>query len=375
MSSTTYVALLTPPGRGALATIEVRGPDAWSFTQDCLDRPVVQSATEPHRPWLRKFRGPEGTHEELIVAFPTGNTARIHCHGGQAACESILAAITAQGATRVTWQEFADPARVALAGALTERTALVLLDQGDGALENEIAEMLELLRSPENGPAVIVRIDALLARAPLGLHLTEPWRVVIAGRPNAGKSSLLNALLGYQRSIIHDEPGTTRDVVTARTAFDGWPVELRDTAGLRETGDELEAAGVERAEAEIRSADLVLYVIPADAAVEECEAERIAAEDLQAQGREVLIVRSKCDLVTLSPGKEEIPISAKTGQGLSTLIAAVIKRLVGIPPEPGSLLPFCPALVHQMQDARAALVSGQLSAARSVLQSMAVIDP
>src|SRR5690606_16577637 len=88
------------------------------------------------------------------------------------------------------------------------------------------------------------RLAALVDRAPLGLHLTRPWHVALAGAPNVGKSSLLNAVLGYGRAIVFDQPGTTRDVLDAVTAIDGWPVRLTDGAGLRESVDALEAAGV-----------------------------------------------------------------------------------------------------------------------------------
>ena len=99
----------------------------------------------------------------------------------------------------------------------------------------------------------------------LGLHLTTPWRVVLAGAPNVGKSSLMNAIAGYQRAIVSPTPGTTRDVVTVTTAIDGWPVQLADTAGLRETQDELESAGVALADAAIGEADLVIVVSDASA--------------------------------------------------------------------------------------------------------------
>src|SRR5262249_26206167 len=104
-------------------------------------------------------------------------------------------------------------------------------------------------------------LDKLLALAPVGLHLAQPWRLVVAGPPNVGKSSLVNALVGFERAIVFDQPGTTRDVVTALTAFSGLPVELCDTAGLRNTDDSLEAAGVARAQEQAAAADLVLLVL------------------------------------------------------------------------------------------------------------------
>jgi tRNA modification GTPase len=108
------------------------------------------------------------------------------------------------------------------------------------------------------GHELTAQLDALLRWSEFGRHLTQPWQVVLTGVPNVGKSSLINRLLGYSRSIVYAEPGTTRDVVTAATAFDGWPVELSDTAGLRDAAGEIEAAGVERARRHLATADLAI---------------------------------------------------------------------------------------------------------------------
>jgi len=313
MSNTpTSVALLTPPGRGALATIAVHGPRAWEFVDSCLMMPVP-TLKRTQRPWLRQFRG-DGACEELVVAFPGENEARVHCHGGLAACEAVLKALEATGAVRAT------PPIEPISQALTERTALILLDQAQGAFSREIATIRQLLEANSVAEAH-QRVATLLARVPLGLHLLRPWKVVIAGQPNAGKSSLLNALLGFQRSIVNPQPGTTRDVVTAITAFEGWPVELRDTAGLRESPDSLEAAGVKIAQREIEEANLVLLVIPANEPV----AEHPALEAAQ----RTLVIRSKADLAestNFRPG--EVAVSAITGAGLQMLMMEVAAMLV-----------------------------------------------
>jgi tRNA modification GTPase len=305
------------------------------------------------RPWLRDFRGAQGTSEELVVVFPATEEARIHCHGGLAACEAVLEAFESQGAKRIDWREWSSdvgPARNALADALTERTALILLDQRNGAFAQEVSEIAELLKSPASVTSAIQRLDDLISRSHIGLHIAQPWQVVIAGRPNAGKSSLLNALLGFQRSITSPQPGTTRDVVTARTAIDGWPIELRDTAGLRISSDEIESAGVELAEQELRTANLVLYLIPADELRQEVE-QQLATLQTTLQSTELLVVRTKADLSNRT-ADEGLAVSALTGAGLSELAAAIVERLIGVVPAPGAVVPIAAEQLAELQEMR-----------------------
>ena len=138
-------------------------------------------------------------------------------------------------------------------------------DRGDLAgsvarrLRRELAPIVSLAIDRPTRSA-LAGLDALIARAPVGLRLLSGWKVVIAGRPNVGKSRLLNALAGFARAIVDPTPGTTRDVVTLRTSFGGWPVELADTAGLREARPDREL-GIERSRSEQREADLVLLVL------------------------------------------------------------------------------------------------------------------
>ncbi|WP_425614101.1 GTPase [Anatilimnocola sp. NA78] len=367
--STTFVAQLTPPGRGALATIALRGPNAHRFAKACLVEPITV-ADLAKRPWLRTFRTAHNAGEELVVAFPHEQEARLHCHGGAAACEAVLTALESQGAVCITWQEWATKtttdavaaaAAIALPAALTERAALILLDQFQGALSNEIEVIGDLLCSPKFIDEAIARLDDLLSRAAFGMHLTQPWRVVIAGKPNAGKSSLLNALLGFQRSIISELPGTTRDVVTARTAFEGWPVELRDTAGLRDSSDELEVAGVELARHEMATADLFLHVVAANESFTEDE-----------HVSNSMLVRTKGDLVSRADQQTVIAgmlVSSVTRQGLPELMQAIAKRLVPRVPPARAAVPFTLQQTEQLQACREVIEHDSLQA-KEILQAM-----
>jgi tRNA modification GTPase len=187
------------------------------------------------------------------------------------------------------------------------------------------------------------RLEALLATAELGLRLTRPWQVVIAGRPNVGKSSLINALVGYQRAIVFDQPGTTRDVVTASTVIDGWPVALSDTAGLHAADDRLEAAGIELAKERLAHADLVIWVLDATAIADDLSAmvgEQVIELGLVVPAKR-LVVLNKIDR---APGiaipKGAIATSAMAGTGIEQLLAVISSTLVPQVPESGAAVVF-----------------------------------
>ena len=260
-------------------------------------------------------------------------------------------------------------ALTALADARTERTAAILLDQYHGAFSRALSDIRQAIDRGDR-PAARRQIDELSAHVDLGRHLVEPWRVVLAGRVNVGKSSLINALAGYDRSIVHSTPGTTRDAVTLVTAIDGWVVELCDTAGLRAGGDALERAGIERAQQRLARADLIILV---------CDrSETWSGEDqvLVDQWPTALLVHNKCDLPP-APGDRPAGLltSAVRGDGVEKLLAAVSKRLVPIPPPAGAAVPFTAAQVETLGACRAnSLVKfGQvwhaLSAAKGVSHS------
>lgn len=233
--------------------------------------------------------------------------------------------------------------RATLPHAPTLRTASILLDQYHGAFDRAVAAVLADL----DAGRVAEQLAELARLAPVGRHLVEPWRVVIAGPPNVGKSSLVNALAGYQRSIVSEAAGTTRDVVTVPLAFDGWPVEVADTAGLRAAAG-LEAEGIERAERFIRDADLVVWVLDATAEVPETQG---------ADAPRSVVVVNKVDQPArwdLGRFPDALRVSAVTGEGVPGLVATIARRLVPHAPEPGSAVPYTPELAGAIEAAHAA---------------------
>ena len=336
-------AILTPLGRGAVATIGVEGDGVHELVSKYF-QPAHRAAWERSQfgrilfgRWVRE----QGIAEEVVVARCSPTRIEIHCHGGRAAADSILESLCQAGASWIdseVWlkQDVSDPiradAQLMLMSTQTERTAAILLDQMRGGLRRELTTIVELLRSNDPTPAR-ARLERLKDLAPVGSHLAEPWKVLFAGRPNVGKSSLVTAILGYERCIVLDQPGTTRDVVRGRTAIDGWPVELSDTAGLRESRDDIESAGIVLAQRHMQQADLVVWV----GDVQQPEVPT-PSEDSPPSLRIV----NKCDLAPKKAAelRGSIATSATEGIGIETLLDAILTRLVAKVPRPGEAVPF-----------------------------------
>jgi tRNA modification GTPase len=369
---TPTVVRLTAPGRGALATLLVRGPGA----VELVDRLFRANRGQPLRACptcvvvVGRFGDAHHAAEEIVAHRTSDKEVLLHCHGGTASVDRIESLLVEQGATVVGWREWVavahdDPlqakALIALAEATTERTAGILLDQYHGALRRAIDKIIAAM---EDGDTEGARrsLDRLLAQSNLGLHLTRPWKVVLAGPPNAGKSSLLNALVGYARAIVHATPGTTRDLVTALTAIDGWPVELVDTAGLRDGDHPVEVEGVSRAREEMAAADLVLLVLDAT--------EGALDEDLSLGGprAKTIVVRNKLDLVADATGwPGSLATSAVRGDGIPELLRGIAEGLVPDPPSPGQAIPWTERQIGRLQAARAAIGEGDMAKARQEL--------
>jgi len=352
------VALATPPGRSALALIRLSGRGAFAVAARALhpfhpDPPgvvrrvhVVHPATgAPVDDALAAcFRGPRSYTGEDLVELST--------HGGLLVPAAAVAALVAAGARPARPGEFTR--RAVLNGKLDllqaeatadlidagspaqARRALHQLDRGLSTRLDELrTELLELealiayeidFPDEDEGPvapervvrawrATRDRIARLLDTAPEGERLREGALLVIAGRPNAGKSSLFNALLGTERAIVTEIPGTTRDAVEAHAVLEGFPFRLVDTAGLRESDDRVERLGIEVSRKYLAAADLVLFCRDAGCEMRDTE----SREFLASCRAPVVEVMTKIDLTDRSTGRppDRLNVSVVTGEGLA----------------------------------------------------------
>jgi tRNA modification GTPase len=337
MSQTT-VTVLTPPGSSALAVVAVSGSNAWPVLKR-LFRPMAgkELNSPPAGFVFGRISGP--TSDEVILAATGPDTFEVHCHGGPRVVAWLVDLLRSKGVAEfpvpIGKTAPAEAARL-LPLARTVRTAGILLDQLQGAYDR--AE--EAVR---RGGSEADAVRAVLRRnVAIGRHLIEPWRVVVAGAPNAGKSTLLNALAGFARSVVSPIPGTTRDAVSVSVAFDRWPVDLTDTAGFRETTDALESEGVERARAAGAQSDLVLWVVDATGRRPASAGE--VAKELGLSESNVLVVFNKTDVAPVTPSvfPDAVRVSALTGAGLTDLVNRIVKLLAPNAPALGEPVPFTP---------------------------------
>jgi tRNA modification GTPase len=372
-------ALLTPVGRGAVATIRVEVESSPIGVR--IDELFLAANGQPlwQQPVGRIVFGRWGRDstfgEDVVVCRRAINTVEIHCHGGDAAVQRILEDLAKANFVTVPWQQqlsdsggqLESECIDRLSRATTWRTAEILQEQAGGVLRDSFGKLLELAADHSSTEVALAQLDAMLARSNFGLHLSLPWHVVLTGRPNVGKSSLINAMLGYQRAIVFDQPGTTRDVVTAETAFDGWPVLLADTAGLRETSEELEAAGIAMARGQLESADarLVLVDLSQPPTGED--------EQLIANWHDAIVIGHKCDLGDCWGRKlpaGAIKASSVTGQGLDEIQQRLIKQLIPYVPAAGTAIPISSRQVGLLREARQALMAGNRDAGCDAIRQL-----
>ncbi len=367
------VAVLTATGRSALAVVGMCGEESVEILSRWFrpkGRPLADrdAGQVVFGRWGPVEPGGEPTAggmppEDLVVVKRSSTCFEIHPHGGLAARSRVLADLESAGCRLLSWPEWLAAtgcseieveARLTLAQATCPKAAAILCRQlSTGLLEFEI-DAIRRLTAEGNTAEAARRADRLLAWAPLGLRLAWPWRVVVAGRPNAGKSSLVNALAGFARSLVSSEPGTTRDLVATRIVLDGWEIDLVDTAGLRDDpSGAIERAGIDRAREAASSADLVLEVRDAgDFSVADNNRADNNREERQ-KSPPSLVILAKVDLPSTTAladlPADAIRTSAVTGEGIDMLAAAIVHRLVPREPGPLDAVPFTPRQVAEIE--------------------------
>lgn len=378
--ASTIAAIATPPGAGGIGVIRISGPDSLPLLRR-LFRPHRDRELIPHRltyGWVVDPGTDRDVDEVMAVIMPgprsytCEDVVEIQCHSSYLILQHILGLILAQGALPAEPGEFTKRAflngridltraeavidllqaqtsqglQIAISllrGTLQERVAAIRQDLLDVRAVLEVAidfpdDDLEILNpaimQSNLVTKVILPLEELLRAADRGRIYREGISVVILGRPNVGKSSLLNSLLKEERAIVTEIPGTTRDTIEDFLNIKGMPVRIIDTAGIRDNAEAVEELGIQRARRKQEEADLVLLVVDGSVGVE--------ADDLallgSLAGRPALLVVNKIDLradrdlsvfAQLAPGLPLVALSARTGEGLVRLEEAIFATVTG----------------------------------------------
>ncbi len=377
----TIAAIATAPGEAAIGIVRLSGPQAIEIVSTIfVSASGKDLRSRQHRVFYGEIRRDGETVDEVLVhvmraphSYTREDVVEINCHGGIVPLQTVLEMTLAQGARLARPGEFT--LRAFLNGRIDLVQAESVIDRiraqthaalrtanaaAHGVLSRAIYELREALATvlarveaaidfPEEDLPELVdeplrqelvgcqeRMRTLLATAHAGQILREGARVPIMGRPNVGKSSLFNALLRDARAIVTPHPGTTRDALEETVDLCGVAVRLIDTAGVRDTNDEIEQLGVERARQALSTADAVLFVL--DATEPDTREDRELARELRGTGVPVLCVANKQDLAINMPVPDwtrdfqgVIRVSAKTAENLSALERELAKLLVGEP--------------------------------------------
>lgn len=380
----TIAALATPPGEAAIGIVRMSGPRALDIAREIFRSPGG-GGLKPrrvHYGFIVDPRTGQRVDEVLLTAMEAPRTytrqdvAEINCHGGTAPLRRVLELVIARGARLAEPGEFTKRAflggRIDLSqaeavldlirakGELAEKLAL---EQLRGTLSRKINALREKLLGicahleawidfPEEEiepraldelksgcEGALREIEALAGSFDEGRYIREGLRTAIVGKPNVGKSSLLNALLERDRAIVTEMPGTTRDVIEEHLSIDGLPVRIMDTAGIREAHDMAEEEGVRRSMRAMDDADLVLGVLDAS--------QPLGAEDMmlveKLRESKAVLVLNKCDLPRMMGdvsgfGIKHVSLSAKTGHGIDGLKEAVFASSPGATAAEGVLV-------------------------------------
>lgn len=373
---------LTSATPGAIGVIALSGPSAFHWVTQHF-RTINGNAISTWPVTTTRFGQwiLDSQHaEELVVARKNEETFELHCHAGMVV-QLILTQLNSLGANlgdpippshAYTQLSLEQQAQQLLLQATTETTAAILLDQYRGALRRQLQELLALL---DHGAIRLAQthIDELLSLSALGAHLSDPWEIQLAGPPNVGKSSLLNSILGYQRAIVHDSAGTTRDLVHATTSLSGWPFRFTDSAGIRDDADlgEAEALGIERALIAAETMDAIVLVLEPTQGLTETH-----QMFLDRFADKVLLVLNQIDRlpveeqIQLSQKWNAIGVSAHTGDGLAALLEKIQWRFVGKAPAPGQGIPFLPHHTQALSAALLSLKGDQIAAASTIIREL-----
>jgi len=408
MNTDTIVALATPPGVSALAVVRLSGPRAIDVI--CKLCPELSPDSDPGRPHLTRVIDPETGNQldrSLITLFraPASYTGEdmveVSSHGGWLVPALVQDACGSAGARQAEAGEFTR--RAYLNGKMDLIQAEAVLDLIEGrsramhaaavhqverGLSSRIGELREAivhleallmhhLDFPEEDDPPVSRdvivgeanalaeaLDALLSAAPEGELLREGAVTVLAGRPNSGKSSLFNALIGEERAIVTDDPGTTRDALESVVSFGGYPFRLVDTAGLRESDGEVERLGIEVARRYLERANLILFCSEAGEGLSQEGTDFLR----EVEGTPVVLLRTKSDLVGNSPGEVDegwrelglalsVPVSIVTGEGMEEIRELLPSLVFGGLVEGGGEVPI---LTRRRQTRRVRAAHGEI---------------
>ncbi|QBK71365.1 tRNA uridine-5-carboxymethylaminomethyl(34) synthesis GTPase MnmE [Acinetobacter johnsonii] len=377
---TTIAAIATPPGRGGVGVIRLSGPKSYEIAQALTQKDLPKARFAG----FRQFYDASGEvmDEGLALCFPNPNSftgedvVELQGHGGPVIQNALLGRLLELGAIAAKAGEFSmrafengkldlvqAEAIADLIDATSQAAARSAVRSLQGAFSTKVNRVLEQLIHlrlhveaaidfPEEEidfladgkilnllDGVTSAVNQVQQSARQGQLLREGLQVVIAGKPNAGKSSLLNALAGIERAIVTDIAGTTRDVLHEKITLNGLPITLTDTAGLRETGDIVEKEGIRRAIKEIEQADLLLLVYDLSQGEDPLQlAQEYFAEHIDIEPKRLMLIGNKCDLMETTShiedfnGFRHIMVSAKQETGVQALIEAITAH-AGFQPE------------------------------------------